>query len=132
MSAWGLKLGLLAAPKLGPFISKQRTCVRSARQLLWSLRADVQGEKRILKFVCHHHPPFPGGGKSAILALQNLAGHDRRFPPCRMFVRQFLALVILDGAVVVDVKKIPGHLNEMHKFALGSRPRNRPRSAGSN
>jgi hypothetical protein len=37
-----------------------------------------------------------------------------------MFVRQFLALVILYGAVVVDVEKIPGRRNEMRKFSLGS------------
>jgi hypothetical protein len=37
-----------------------------------------------------------------------------------MFVRQFLALVIFYGAVVMDVEKIPGHLNEMRKFELGS------------
>jgi hypothetical protein len=37
-----------------------------------------------------------------------------------MFVRQFLALVILYGAVVVDVEKIPGHRNKMRKFARGS------------
>jgi hypothetical protein len=29
-----------------------------------------------------------------------------------MFVRQFLALVILYGAVMVDVEKIPGHLDK--------------------
>jgi hypothetical protein len=37
-----------------------------------------------------------------------------------MLVRQFLALVILYGAVVVDVKKIPRHPDKMPKLALGS------------
>jgi len=73
------------------------------------LGADLWDKERILKFVRHHHPPFPVGGESAIQALQDLTSRDRGLPPCSMFVRQFLALVILYGAVVVDVEKIPRH-----------------------
>jgi hypothetical protein len=64
----------------------------------------VQDEKRILKFVRHHHPPFPGRGESAVYALQYLASRDGRLAPSRMFVRQFLAFKIGFGAVVVDVQ----------------------------
>jgi hypothetical protein len=92
----------------------------------------VQDKKRILKFVRHYHPPFPGGGQAAVQALRDLAGRYRRLLPRSMLVRQFLALVILYGAVVVNVEKIPGHWDEMHQAASGSLAFVRHRTDGAN
>ena len=44
----------------------------------------------------------------AVYALQNLASRHGRYPPGSMSVRQFLALVVGFGAVVVKVEKISG------------------------
>jgi predicted restriction endonuclease len=56
---------------LGISISRARRCAidnipSSTEGLLWSFYIDVRDKKRILKFVRHHHPPFPSGGEIAV------------------------------------------------------------------
>jgi hypothetical protein len=59
------------------------------------------------RLICFRPPTAPTHYVDAVL--------DRS-----MLVRQFLAVKIGFGAVVVDVEKIPGHGDKMRKFALGS------------
>jgi hypothetical protein len=92
---------------------------RGHETLFRLLCADVQDEEWILKFVRHHHPPFPAGGERR-LGLAGFGRRDGRLPPCSMLVRQLLALVILYGAVVMNVEKIPGHVNKCANPTPGS------------
>src|ERR1700733_11731066 len=73
------------------------------------LSVNVKDVKRVRELVRHFHAPFALWLKFAIQALQSLASHDGSFLPSGVLVRQFLALVIEFGLVVIDVKKVPRH-----------------------
>jgi hypothetical protein len=77
--------------------------------LLGPLSVNVKDVKRIRELVRHFHAPFEPWLKFAIQTLQSLASHDGGFLPGGVLVRQFLALVIEVGMVVIDVKKVPRH-----------------------
>jgi hypothetical protein len=70
----------------------------------------MQDIKSIGELVRHLHAPFPSRLELAVETLQNLASHDGSFPPSGVLVRQFLALVINLGPVVIDVKEVSRHL----------------------
>ena len=69
----------------------------------------MQDIERVLELVHYFHPPLPIRLEPAVQASQYLAGCDGCLLPGGMLVRQLLALVVELIAVVVNVKKIPGH-----------------------
>jgi hypothetical protein len=77
--------------------------------LPWCLCVDVQNVQRVLKLVGYFHPPSVARRQLTVYALQHLPCRDCSFPPSGMFVRQFLALVVEFGSVVIGVKEIPWH-----------------------
>jgi hypothetical protein len=71
-------------------------------------------------FVRSLHPPFFIRLQLAVQTLQSLANHNGFFMSGGLLVRQFLALVIEFGTVVVGVKKISGHVNSSYKSRSSS------------
>ena len=69
----------------------------------------MKNVKPVCELVGHLHTPFPVWLKLPVQSLQSLACHDSGFLPSSMLVRQFLALVIQRGLVMVDVEKISWH-----------------------